>query len=45
MAKGAEEVVEKIGGFALLIAGEVGLDVGDEGGEGFWEIGHAGESR
>lgn len=34
LAEGAEEVVEEIGGLAFFVAGEVGLDVGDEVGEG-----------
>ena len=38
VAKRAEEVIEEICGLALLVAGEVSLDIGDEGSEGFREI-------
>ena len=33
LAEGAEEVIEEIGGLTLLVAGQVGLDVGDKGDE------------
>jgi hypothetical protein len=42
MAEGAEKVIEEIGGFAFFVAGEVGLDIGDEGLEGFGEVGLGG---
>ena len=40
VAEGTEEVVEEVGGLALLIALEVSLDVGDGGLEGFGKICH-----
>ena len=38
-------MVEEIGGLALFIALEVGLDLGDEGLEGFGKVCHAGDDR
>ena len=38
-------MVEEIGGLALLIALEVGVDVGDEGLEGFGKVCHAADDR
>jgi hypothetical protein len=45
VAEGAEEMVEEIGGLALLIALQVGVDVGDEGLEGFGKVCHAADDR
>lgn len=44
MAEGAEQAPEKLRSLALFVAREVGLDVGDEVGEGGGESGHGGQS-
>jgi len=45
MAEGAEEMIEEVGGLALFVASEMGLDVGDKFGKGGGGIGYGGVWR
>jgi hypothetical protein len=45
MSEGAEEMIEEIRRLALLIPGQMGLDVGDELGKGIGQRGHGTDDR